>query len=283
MNMLFLDVAPKAETAPFDIINSVIQWCTQNGLSAIQKVIIAVVVLWVGFKLIKFLKKRVRKIFDKNNLDPTLRPVILSIISVGLKVLLIISIIGYLGIPMTSFIALLGAAGLAVGMALSGTIQNFAGGILILVFRPFKLEDYISTQGFEGTVKSIKIFSTVINTVDNKVVTLPNGTLSAGNIINYSAMGQRRITVSPVMALGTDVEKVKEGIRSIVESNEKILKEPAYDLVTIINNGSVSLDVRVWCATSDYWPVNDYLHKEIYNYLRENNISAPYTKVDIMK
>ncbi len=281
--MLFLNATPKAETAPFDMINSIIQWCTQNGLSAIQKIVIAVIVLWVGFKLIKFVKKRVKKMFDKNNLDATLRPVILSGISIVLKILLIISVVGYVGIPMTSFIALLGAAGLAVGMALSGTIQNFAGGILILVFRPFKLEDYISTQGFEGTVKSIKIFSTVINTVDNKVVTLPNGTLSAGNITNYSAMGQRRITVSPVMALGTDVEKVKEGIKTIIEANEKILKEPAYSLVTIINDGSVSLDVRVWCETADYWPVNDYLNKEIYNYLRENNILAPYTRVDIMK
>lgn len=280
--MLLLSTTVKTENAPFDIINSIIQWCTQNGLSAIQKILIAVIVLWVGFKLIKFLKKRVKKTFDKNNLDATLRPVILSIISIGLKVLLIISIIGYLGIPMTSFIALLGAAGLAVGMALSGTIQNFAGGILILVFRPFKLEDYIATQGFEGTVKSIKIFSTVINTVDNKVVTLPNGTLSSGNITNYSAMGQRRMTISPVMALGTDVEKVKEGIRTIIEKNEKILKEPAYDLVTIINNGSVSLDVRVWCQTPDYWPVNDYLNREIYNYLRENNIPAPYTRVDLI-
>ncbi|MDO5760719.1 MAG: mechanosensitive ion channel [Bacteroidota bacterium] len=281
--MLFLDASLTAENAPSDIINGIIQWCTQNGMNATQKIVIALVVLWLGFKAIKFIKNKLKKAFDKNSLDPTLRPVILSIVSVGLKILLIIAIIGYLGIPMTSFVAILGAAGLAVGMALSGTIQNVAGGIVILVFRPFKLGDYISTQGYEGTVMSIKIFSTVINTTDNKVITLPNGTLSAGNIINYSTMEKRRITLSPVMALGTDVEAVKQGVKTIIESNEKILKEPAYALVTVINNGSVSLDIRVWCMTSDYWDVNDYLNKEVYNYLRKENISAPYTKVDIMK
>lgn len=282
--MLFLDTTVKAENAPSDIINGIIQWCTQNGMSAIQKIVIALVVLWVGFKVIKFIKNKLKKAFDKHNLDPTLRPVILSIVSIGLKILLIIALIGYLGIPMTSFVAILGAAGLAVGMALSGTIQNVAGGIVILVFRPFKLGDYIATQGYEGTVTSIKIFSTVINTTDNKVITLPNGTLSGGNITNYSTMGERRVTVSPVMALGTDVEAVKQGVKTIIEANDKIFKDskpPA--LVTVINNGSVSLDIRVWCKTSDYWDVNDYLNKEVYNYLRKENISAPYTRVDIMK
>ncbi len=281
--MLFLDTAIKAENAPSDIINGIIQWCTQNGMNAIQKIVIAIIVLWLGFKIIGLLKRKLKKAFDKHNLDPTLRPVILSIVGIGLKILLIIAIIGYLGIPMTSFVAILGAVGLAVGMALSGTIQNVAGGIVILVFRPFKLGDYICTQGFEGTVTSIKIFSTTINTTDNKVITLPNGTLSAGNIINYSTMNERRVTLSPVMALGTDVEAVKQGIKLIVEANDKILTTPAYDLVTIINSGSVSLDIRVWCKTADYWSVNDYLNKEVYNYLRKENISAPYTKVDIMK
>ncbi|MBR1770377.1 MAG: mechanosensitive ion channel family protein [Bacteroidales bacterium] len=281
--MLFLDAVPKAENAPSDLINGIIQWCAQNGMTAVQKILIALVALWVGFKIIKFLKNKLKKAFDKNNLDPTLRPVILSIVSIGLKILLIIALIGYLGIPMTSFVAILGAAGLAVGMALSGTIQNVAGGIVILVFRPFKLGDYIATQGMEGTVTSIKIFSTVINTVDNKVITLPNGTLSGGNITNYSAMETRRISVYSVMAVGVDVEAVKAGIRSLVEANDKILREPDYDLVTIINNGSVTLETRVWCKTSDYWPVNDYLNREIYNYLRRENIPAPYTKVDIMK
>ena len=281
--MLFLDTAIKAENAPSDIINGIIQWCTQNGMNAIQKIVIAIIVLWLGFKIIGLLKRKLKKAFDKHNLDPTLRPVILSIVGIGLKILLIIAIIGYLGIPMTSFVAILGAVGLAVGMALSGTIQNVAGGIVILVFRPFKLGDYICTQGFEGTVTSIKIFSSTINTTDNKVITLPNGTLSAGNIINYSTMNERRVTLSPVMALGTDVEAVKQGIKLIVEANDKILTTPAYDLVTIINSGSVSLDIRVWCKTADYWSVNDYLNKEVYNYLRKENISAPYTKVDIMK
>lgn len=282
-NTIFLNSAPKVENAPSDIMNSILHWCTQNGINAIQKIVVALIVLWIGFKIIKIFKKRLTKVFEKNNIDATLRPVILSIVAIGLKILLIVAIIGYLGIPMTSFVAILGAAGLAVGMALSGTIQNVAGGIVILVFRPFKLGDYIAAQGFEGTVTSIKIFSTVINTVDNKAVTLPNGSLSGGITVNYTAMKQRRVTLSPAMALGTDVEKVKLGVKEIVESNEKILKEPAYALVTVVNSDSVSLDIRVWCNTEDFWDVNDYLNKEVYNYLRKEHIDAPCTKVDIVK
>ena len=191
--MLFLQATAAGD--PNNIVNAVINWFTQNGLDAVKKIVIGLIILYVGFRIIKFIRKKLSHAFERRNVDATLRPVITSIVSIALKVMLILAVINYIGIPMTSFIALLGAAGLAVGMALSGTIQNVAGGIMILIFRPFKLGDYIATQGYEGFVETMKIFSTVIRTWDNKLVTLPNGTLSGGNITNYSTMPQRRVEV----------------------------------------------------------------------------------------
>jgi small conductance mechanosensitive channel len=168
-------------------------------------------------------------------------------------------------------------------MALSGTIQNVAGGVVILILRPFKVGDYISAQGFEGKVNSIKIFNTVLTTVDNKVITLPNGTLSSGSVINYSAMEQRRITVVCKMARGVDVSKIQNDFFTMINQNDKILKEPKSEIVVVLNPDSVSLETRVWAQTKDYWEVNDTLNKQIYEYTVRENISTPYQKIDIIK
>lgn len=263
--------------------DQIVHWCINTGLNSGPKIIISILVLWGGFKLIKFIRKTMMKAFERRNVDPSLRPFITSIVSIGLKILLIISLIGYLGIPMSSFVALLGAGGLAVGMALSGTIQNVAGGVVILILRPFKVGDYISAQGFEGKVNSIKIFNTVLTTVDNKVITLPNGTLSSGSVINYSAMEQRRITVICKMARGVDVSKIQNDFFTMINQNDKILKEPKSEIVVVLNPDSVSLETRVWAQTKDYWEVNDTLNKQIYEYTVRENISTPYQKIDIIK
>src|SRR5690554_2549415 len=169
------------------------------------KLLIALIILIVGWKLISILKNGLNKVFIKRDLDPSLRPFFISIVSVGLKVLLILSVVGTVGIPMTSFIALIGAAGLAIGMAFSGTLSNVAGGIILLIIRPFKVGDYIATQDYEGTVKSILIFNTILTTVDNKVVIIPNGALATGNIINYSAMEDRRLDIVVSVEHGVDI------------------------------------------------------------------------------
>jgi small conductance mechanosensitive channel len=266
---------------PNNIVNSVINWFTQNGLEAVKKIVIGLVILYIGFKIIKFLRKKLAKAFEKQKLDATLRPVVTSIVSITLKVLLIIAVVGYIGIPMSSFIALLGAAGLAVGMALSGTIQNVAGGIIILVFRPFKLGDYIATQGVEGFVESIKIFSTVIRTWDNKVITLPNGTLSGGNVTNYSTMEQRRVNVSMEVASDKKViiDKIEKDLIDIALKHEKTLKDPSPSVWITIGAGVVTFDLRAWCKGEDYWTLLGFLQREVYNYNVKEDLPCPYTVI----
>ena len=239
---------------PNSIVNSIVNWFTQNGLDAVKKIVIGLIILYIGFRLIKFLKKKLAHAFERKNVDATLRPVITSTVSIALKIMLVIAVIGYIGIPMSSFIALLGAAGLAVGMALSGTIQNFAGGIIILVFRPFKLGDYIATQGMEGTVQGIKIFSTTILTVDNKLITLPNGTLSSGNVTNYSTMDKRRVDVRLEVAADekVNIEKIEKDLLEIAYKSELTLKTPATTIWFRIGPGTVAIDTKAWCESKDY-------------------------------
>ncbi|MBQ9254589.1 MAG: mechanosensitive ion channel family protein [Bacteroidales bacterium] len=275
----------QAEATGNEIFKNIVNWFTTNGLNAVQKIVIAIIVLWIGFKVIGFVKRKLQASFEKHTLDATLRPVIISIVTVALKILLIIAVISYIGIPMTSFVALLGAAGLAFGMALSGTIQNFAGGILILVFRPFKLGDYIATQGFEGTVMSIKIFSTTINTVDNKEITLPNGSLSAGNITNYSAMENRRVDIKLQVAAGNNVnlQKIEADIKAICAQNVQILQTPETSVWFHIGPGTVTIETRAWCKVGDYWTVYDYLQRAIYDYNVREGLPCPYTVIDWLK
>ena len=274
-----------AEQQGNEMFTSVINWFTTNGLNAVQKIIVAAIIIWAGFKFIKFLKNKLQKIFLKHNLDATLQPVILSTVSIVLKILLILAIIGYVGIPMTSFVALLGAVGLAFGMALSGTVQNFAGGILILVFRPFKLGDYIATNGFEGTVISIKIFSTTIVTVDNKEIILPNGTLSAGNITNYSAMPERRVDVKLQVAAGekVDLATIERELLEICKKSDQIIDIPAPMVVFSIGPGTITIETRAWCKTAHYWDVVGFLNREIYDYNVRKQFPCPYTVIDWLK
>jgi len=266
---------------PNNLVNSIINWFTQNGLEAVKKIIIGLIILYVGFKIIKFVRKKLEKAFEKQKLDTTLRPVVTSIVSITLKVLLIIAIIGYIGIPMSSFIALLGALGLAVGMALSGTIQNVAGGIIILVFRPFKLGDYIATQGVEGIVESIKIFSTVIRTWDNKVITLPNGTLSGGNVTNFSTMEKRRVNVSLEVAADKKViiDKIEKDLIDIALKNENTLRDPSPSVWISVGAGTVTIDLRAWCKGENYWTLLGYLQREVYNYNIREDLPCPYTVI----
>ena len=275
--MLFLQATAAGD--PNNLVNSVINWFTQNGLDAVKKIVIGLLILYIGFKVIKLIRKRLAKAFEKRGLDATLRPIITSIVSISLKVMLIIAVIGYIGIPMSSFIALLGAAGLAVGMALSGTIQNVAGGIIILIFRPFKLGDYISTQGLEGFVESIKIFSTVIRTWDNKLITLPNGTLSSGNVTNYSTMEQRRVNVTLQVAGDKQVviDKIEKDLIDITCKSELTLKDPAPTVWVTIGPGTISFDLRAWCKGNDYWTLLGYLQREVYNYNVREGLPCPYT------
>lgn len=247
------------------------------------KLIIACIILYVGFRLIRFLTKRIGKVFEKRNLDVSLRPFLLSVVSIGLKILLILTVVGYLGVEMTQFTAIIASAGVAIGLALSGTLQNVAGGVVLLVLRPFRVGDYISAMGYEGTVKSILIFHTTLITVDNKVITLPNGALSSGSMINYSRMDTRRIDLNFKLAHGIDLNAVSAAIITIAKEDKRIFTNPVPVVIPTISDLSVLVDLRFWCKTEDYWDVLADINKNVYDYLVKDKIALPYSKIDIIK
>lgn len=247
------------------------------------KLIIACIMLYVGFRLIRFLTKRIGKMFEKRNLDVSLRPFLLSVVSIGLKILLILTVIGYLGVEMTQFTAIIASAGVAIGLALSGTLQNVAGGVVLLVLRPFRVGDYISAMGYEGTVKSILIFHTTLITVDNKVVTLPNGALSSGSMVNYSRMDTRRIDLNFKLAHGVDLNAVSAAIIAIAKEDKRIFTDPLPIVIPTISDLSVLIDLRFWCKNADYWDILADMNKNVYNYLVREKIALPYSKIDIIK
>lgn len=247
------------------------------------KLIIACIILYVGFRLIRFLTKRIGKVFEKRNLDVSLRPFLLSVVSIGLKILLILTVVGYLGVEMTQFTAIIASAGVAIGLALSGTLQNVAGGVVLLVLRPFRVGDYISAMGYEGTVKSILIFHTTLITVDNKVITLPNGALSSGSMINYSRMDTRRIDLNFKLAHGVDLNAVSAAIITIAKEDKRIFTDPVPVVIPTISDLSVLVDLRFWCKTEDYWDVLADINKNVYDYLVKDKIALPYSKIDIIK
>ena len=247
------------------------------------KLIIACIILYVGFRLIRFLTKRIGKVFEKRNLDVSLRPFLLSVVSIGLKILLILTVVGYLGVEMTQFTAIIASAGVAIGLALSGTLQNVAGGVVLLVLRPFRVGDYISAMGYEGTVKSILIFHTTLITVDNKVITLPNGALSSGSMINYSRMDTRRIDLNFKLAHGVDLNAVSAAIIAIAKEDKRIFTDPVPVVIPTISDLSVLVDLRFWCKTDDYWDVLADINKNVYDYLVKDKIALPYSKIDIVK
>ena len=247
------------------------------------KLIIACIILYVGFRLIRFLTKRIGKVFEKRNLDVSLRPFLLSVVSIGLKILLILTVVGYLGVEMTQFTAIIASAGVAIGLALSGTLQNVAGGVVLLVLRPFRVGDYISAMGYEGTVKSILIFHTTLITVDNKVITLPNGALSSGSMINYSRMDTRRIDLNFKLAHGVDLNAVSAAIIAIAKEDKRIFIDPVPVVIPTISDLSVLVDLRFWCKTDDYWDVLADINKNVYDYLVKDKIALPYSKIDIIK
>ncbi len=253
-------------------------WVIANGLKVLIAIIIAVVGLWIINKIVKGFKR----LLVSRNIDETLIPFIISLTSVTLKVMLFISVITYLGIQMTSFIALLGAAGLAVGMALSGTLQNFAGGVILLILKPFKVGDYIEAQGHTGLVKEIQIFNTILTTLDNKVVIIPNGGLSTGAMVNYTKEDTRRVDFVFGIGYDDDIDKAREIIRSVADKNEAILKDPeAFIGVLEHGDSSVNLVTRVWAKTSDYWDVYFYMMEFVKKEFDKQGITIPFPQRDV--
>ena len=246
------------------------------------KLVAAIVVLLLGRWVIKLIKKALTKVMTRRKMDPSLSSFLMSLVSVLLTFFLIMAIIGILGINTSSLVALLASAGLAIGMALSGTLQNFAGGVMIMLFKPFKVGDFIAAQGYEGVVNEIQIFNTHVLTPDNKEVILPNGALATGVLTNFSKQGTRRVDWSFSMAYGEDYDKAKALLRRLCDEDERIQKtpEPFIELGKL-NNSSVDLTVRVWVDAADYWTVYFSMNEKVYKAFAQEGLSIPFPQMDV--
>lgn len=263
-------------------LHQVSSWLSTNAVSFGVRVLTAIVIFVVGRFLIGFINKLVAKLLSRRHVDVGVQGFVKSLVNILLTVLLIVAVISQLGIETTSFAALLASAGVAVGMALSGNLQNFAGGLLILLFRPYKVGDYIECQGQGGTVREIQIFYTILVTLDNKVIYLPNGPLSSGTVVNYSQEATRRVDWTVSVEYGEDYERVERVLREIVVADERILTdpEPAFALLSL-GDSSVNVVMRVWVATADYWNVYLDMNKKIYSTFNQAGIGFPFPQLTV--
>ena len=251
------------------------------------KVLAAIAIYAVGSWLIKWVRKLLRAFFNRRGTEPTLSTFVISFTSITLTILVLVITIGTLGVNTTSFAALLAAGGMAIGMALSGTVQNFAGGLMILLFKPFKVGDCIKAQGYEGTVTEVSIVSTKIRTVANSIIVIPNGALFNGNIDNFSEKPFHRVNFDVSVAYGSDADKVRELLLGLAAADERILDgkdegtaAPSVVLNSLANS-SVDFRLVVWVKTPDYWPVTFDITERIYKALPENGIEFPFPQMDV--
>lgn len=256
------------------IMGLVVQWGTA--------LILALATLVAGLFVAGLLGRVLGKVLDRAGVDASLRSFLMSLASMLLKAMVYITALSVLGIEMTSFVAILAAAGLAVGMALSGTLQNFAGGVMILLFKPYKVGDFIEAQGYSGVVKEIQIFITVLTTPDNKTVLIPNGPLANGSLINYSTQPRRRVDWTFGIAYGDDIDKAYELIHRLLAEDSKVLKDPApFVALSALGDSSVNLVVRAWVEAPDYWEVHFRLNDSVYRQFGEHGLSIPFPQLDV--
>ena len=246
------------------------------------KLLAAIVVLLLGRWVIKLIKKGMTKVMLRHNTDPSLASFVMSLVSVVLTFFLIMAIVGILGINTSSLVALLASAGLAVGMALSGTLQNFAGGVMIMLFKPFKVGDFIAAQGYEGIVNAIQIFNTHILTPDNKTVILPNGALSTGPVTNFNKETDRRVDWTFSVSYGDDYDKAKAVLQRLCDADQRILKEPK-PIIEIIkmNDSSVDITVRARVNPVDYWSVYFRMNELVYKTFPQEGLHFPFPQMDV--
>ena len=265
-----------------DKLDVLLQQFITWGIDAGGRIIGALLIFLIGRFIIKFLNKIVSNMLVRRKVEPSIQSFVKSLVNILLTVLLIVAIVGELGIETTSFAALLASAGVAVGMALSGNLQNFAGGLIVLLFRPFKVGDWIESQGQSGTVREIQIFHTILTTADNKVVYIPNGALSGGTIVNYSREETRRIDWVVGVEYGEHFEKVEETVRQIIAAESRILSAPApYIALNALDASSVNILIRVWVKNSDYWGVYYDVNKSIYNVFNKEGIGFPFPQLTV--
>ena len=260
------------------IANKVGEYLADTGIN----LVLSLILLIVGWKLINVLSKKMKegKIFAK--IEPTARSFIRSALTITLKILLVVTIAAILGVPMTSMVAVITSCGLAIGLALQGSLSNIAGGFILTVFKPFVVGDFIKSGEFEGTVKSINIFYTKIITPDNKIIIIPNSKVSDSALIDYNAFDTRRVDIDISAAYSAESDVVKKALLDIAENNEKIEKTPApVAVITSFDDSAVAYQLRVWTKTADYWDVKFDVTEKIKKVFDERNIPIPFPQMDV--
>ena len=258
------------------------EYLTNAALTLGSKIIQIVLIWLVGRWLSKRFVSMVKAMMKKKNTDASIQTFLVSFIDIVALIVLLIIIISVVGIDTSSFIALFASAGVAIGMALSGTLQNFAGGVMVLLFRPYKVGDYIEAQGQAGTVKEIQIFNTLIQTPDNRIIIVPNGPLSTGIINNYSRETTRRVDFSFSISYGDDYELAKSVLLEIISKDERIAKTPApFVELGSLGTSSINITVRVWCNASDYWDVFFDMNRIVYKTFPERGLNFPFNTITV--
>lgn len=246
------------------------------------KLVVSLLIILIGFKVIKWVKKLVRNLLDKSNVDITLRPFIMSLVEISLKVLIIVSAIQQAGVEITSFVAILGAGSFAIGLAFQGALSNFAGGVLLLTLRIFRVGDFIEVAGYTGSVEAINIFNTVLITLDNKIVTIPNGDVADSSITNYTAKGTRRVDLEFGVGYEQDIDKVKNVLYDIINNHGLVLQDPAPEVVlTGHGDSAVFFETRTWVLSTDYRNLKFELLEKVKKRFDKESISIPYPQMDI--
>jgi len=282
LTLLQAAAASEGTAAALDKVQNLIQQLTNWGISTGKQIISAIIIFLIGRLLISIVNKLVAKLLARRHVDAGVQTFIKSFVNIMLTILLIVAIISKLGIDTTSFAALLASAGVAIGMALSGNLQNFAGGLIILLLRPFKVGDFIECQGVSGTVKEIQIFHTILTSPDNKVIYVPNGSLSSGTVINYSREATRRVDWTFTVEYGEDYEKVENVINKLIAADERILDTPApfVNLIALADS-SVNVVVRVWVKSENYWDVFFSMNKAVYATFNKEGINFPFPQLTV--
>jgi small conductance mechanosensitive channel len=255
---------------------------TEQGTDIGLKIIAAAAIFIIGRWIARIITGMVRKGLRRSSMEVTLEKFLCDMLSALLTVVVLIAAIGALGVQTTSLLAVLGAAGLAIGLALQGSLSNFAAGVLIVAFRPYKVDDFIEAGGITGNVKAVQIFTTIINTVDNKKIIIPNSQIMNGTIVNYSANDKRRIDLIISCAYLNDLDKVRKVLNEIMASDPRILKDPAPTIaVTALGENSVNFVVRPWVRTADYWDIHFYVHEQVKKHFDAAGITFPLPQRDV--
>ena len=253
-----------------------------HALGIAVKIALAFIVFYVGRWVIRKLKKVMARIFEKKNVDSSVQIFLNNLVSIVLGIMLIVLIVAVLGIPMTGLVAIFAAAAFAIGMALSGTLSNFAGGVIILLQKPYRIGDYIEAQGYGGTVKAIQLFSTIMTTPDNKTIVIPNGPLSTGSINNFSRQNTRRVEWIIGVSYGDDFDRAKKLIQKILENDARVIQKLGTTIaINELTSSAVNIVIRCWVRSGDFWDVYFDINRQLYVQLPASGIVFPFSQVNV--